>query len=114
MRADLSSLPYKTASKAYSIDQIDKLFQLTVYHMAAKKNGFGDREIALKVDALIKTKKPRFKSVYTYRTDAHERRATKRIIEAWSGIQKNVFIPNDSSWLCSRCEYRTYCDNWAN
>jgi len=105
MRADLSSLPYKTASKAYSIDQIDKLFQLTVYHMAAKKNGFGDREIALKVDALIKTKKPRFKSVYTYRTDA---------LEAWSGIQKNVFIPNDSSWLCSRCEYRTYCDNWAN
>ena len=105
---------YKTASKAYSIDQIDKLFQLTVYHMAARKNGFGDREIALKVDALIKTKKPRFESVYTYRTDAHERRAAKRILEAWNGIQKNVFIPNDSSWLCSRCEYRTYCDNWAN
>ena len=105
---------YKTASKAFSIDQIERLFQLTVYHMAAKRNGFGDCEIVLKIDSLIKTQKPRFESVYTTRTDADEKRAIKKIQEVWHGIQNNVFIPNDGSWLCSKCEYRTYCDNWAN
>jgi putative RecB family exonuclease len=105
---------YKTAAKAFSIDQIERLFQLTIYHMAAKRNGFGDREIVLKIDSLIKTQKPRFESVYTTRSDADEKRATKKILEVWHGIQSSVFIPNDSSWLCSRCEYRGYCDSWAN
>jgi putative RecB family exonuclease len=105
---------YKTASKAFSIDQIERLFQLTIYHMAAKRNGFGDREIVLKIDSLIKTQKPRFESIYTTRTDADERRATKKILEVWHGIQNNVFIPNDTSWKFSRCEYRGYCDSWAN
>jgi len=102
---------YKTASKAFSIDQIERLFQLTVYHMAAKRNGFGDCEIVLKIDSLIKTQKPRFESVYTTRTDADEKRATKKILEVWKGIQNNIFIQNEASWLCSKCEYRTYCDN---
>ena len=102
---------YKTASKAFSIDQIERLFQLTVYHMAAKRNGFGDREIVLKVDALIKTQKPRFESLYTTRTDSDERKATKKILEVWHGIQNNIFIQNEASWLCSKCEYRTHCDN---
>ena len=32
---------YKTSNRAYSADEVDKNFQLTLYHMAAKYNGYG-------------------------------------------------------------------------
>jgi putative RecB family exonuclease len=48
---------FKTSSKAYSVDQVDKNQQLTFYQMAVKNNGLADREILLKFDCLIKTQK---------------------------------------------------------
>ena len=57
----------KTSAKAYSNSQIDKNLQLTVYQIAARSNGYKDREILLRIDCLIKTQVPTFKSYYTYR-----------------------------------------------
>jgi putative RecB family exonuclease len=45
----------KTSGKAYSNLQIDKNLQLTVYQIAARSNGYADREILLRIDCLIKT-----------------------------------------------------------
>jgi len=102
----------KTASKAYSIAEADNNFQLTVYSIAAKKNGFADREILLKLDCLIKTKAPRFEPVYTVRSEEEEQRAIKKIKQVWDGIQKKVFIPNDGGWKCDYCSYKSYCNDW--
>ncbi len=104
---------YKTVGTSTTINEVDSNFQLTVYYMAAKLNGYADREIVLKLDCLVKTKTPRFEQVYTSRNRDDEHRAVKKIKEVYNGIQKGVFIPNaDGSWKCSGCEYKLYCDEW--
>ena len=105
---------FKTSSRAYSNDEIDRNFQLTLYQIAAKMNGYRDREILLRFDCLIKTKKPKFEPYYTTRTETDERRAIRKIIEVWKGISMGIFIPNDSAfnWKCKNCSLKKYCDEW--
>jgi len=103
---------HKTASRAYSKDDIDKCLQMTVYHMAAKRNGFEDREILLRLDCLIKTKTPKFEQYYTVRSEEDEQRAVKKIQQIWKSIEKEVFIPNDTSWKCSYCAFKNCCNEW--
>jgi putative RecB family exonuclease len=103
---------YKTSKRAMAISEVDKNFQLTVYYTAAKANGYADREIQLKFDCLIKTQTPKFEQIYTARSSDHTARALKKIKHVYDGILKGVFVPNDNSWRCSGCSYRSHCDNW--
>jgi putative RecB family exonuclease len=57
----------KTSARAYSNSQIDQNLQLTVYQIAARSNGYKKREILLRIDCLIKTQVPNFKTYYTHR-----------------------------------------------
>ena len=103
----------KTSVKAYSNSQIDQNLQLTVYQIAARANGYRDREILLRIDCLIKTQVPTFKTYYTHRDSLDEHRAIRKIKKVWDGIKKGVFIPNDTSWKCAYCEFKDpYCDQW--
>ena len=103
---------WKTAGKAYSSDEIDKSFQLTVYEMAARANGYKDCEILLRFDALIKTKTPKFEQYWTTRSDIDLQRARKKILQVNEGIAKGVFIPNDTGWKCGGCAFKNHCNNW--
>jgi putative RecB family exonuclease len=103
---------WKTSSKAYSADQIDKSLQLTIYQMAIKANGYRDRDVLLRFDCLIKTKTPKFEQYYTTRSEMDERRAAKKILKVWEGISKGVFIPHDGNWKCNGCAYGEYCEEW--
>ena len=103
---------WKTSGKAYSRDDVDKNLQLTLYQLAARGNGYQDREILLRFDCLIKTKSPKFEQYYTTRSDHDERRVKKKILQVWNGISKGVFIPNDGHWKCKGCGYRKACDQW--
>ena len=103
---------FKTSSHAYSKDEIDKSFQLTIYYMAARRNGFANREILLRFDCLIKTKTPKFQQYWTVRTEEDEKRAIRKIRSVWEGIQKGVYIPNDTSWKCGYCAFKNHCDQW--
>ena len=53
---------FKTSARAYSNDEVDRNFQLTLYQMAYKEKGYSDAEILLRFDCLIKTKQPKFES----------------------------------------------------
>lgn len=103
---------HKTTARAYSTDEIDQNFQMTIYGMAMKAAGYGDREIILRLDCLIKTKKPRFEQYYTVRSEEDEHRALRKIQSVWEGICKGVFIPNDGSWKCKGCSYQRHCAEW--
>jgi len=105
---------YKTTGRAYSNDEVDKNFQLTLYQIAVKQSGFANREILLKFDCLIKTKTPKFEPYYTTRNEVDEKRAIRKIIEVHKGISKGVFIPNDSTsnWKCKGCSFKKPCDEW--
>jgi len=87
---------WKTSSKAYSTDQIDKSLQLTIYQMAMRANGYSDKEILLKFDTFIKTKTPKFEQYYTTRSEDDERKAATRIKKVWEAINKGVFIPREN------------------
>jgi putative RecB family exonuclease len=104
---------WKTSSKAYSADQIDKSLQLTIYQMAIKANGYRDRDVLLRFDCLIKTKTPKFEQYYTTRSERDERRAAKKILKVWDAISKGVFLtPNETSWKCNGCAYKEHCEEW--
>ena len=103
---------FKTAGRAYSASEVDQNQQLTLYQMAMKSLGYQDREILLKFDTLIKTKTPKFKQYWTTRSDLDEHRLIKKANQVWDGIQKQVFIPNDQSWKCKGCSYKTACNEW--
>jgi len=102
---------FKTSGRSYSIDEVDRNQQLTLYQMAMKQAGHR-HEILLKFDCLIKTKTPKCESYWTTRSETDEIRMERKIRQVWSGINKGVFIPNDTSWKCPRCHYRKACDEW--
>jgi len=105
---------WKTSGRAYSLEEINKNFQISLYKLGVKESGYSDREILLKFDCLIKSKSPKFEQYYSSRTEADEIRAVKKILEVWNGISKGVFIPNDgsSNWKCKGCAYKKACDDW--
>ena len=108
----ISIVDHKTSSKAYSNQDVDKNFQLTIYHMSARANGFSNREILLRFDCLIKTKTPKFEQYYSSRSETEEQKAIKKILAVWDGTTAGVFIPNDTSWKCSGCSFKQACENW--
>jgi len=103
---------FKTSGRAYSADEVDQNQQLTLYQMAMKALGYDNREILLKFDTLIKTKTPKFEQYWTTRSQLDEHRLIRKAIQVWDGIQKNVFIPNDTSWKCKNCSYKNACNEW--
>ena len=108
----ITIVDHKTASKSYTMADANQNLQMTIYHMAARANGYGERDILLRLDVLIKTKTPKFEQYYTARGDWEERRTIKKIQAVWEGITKGVFIPNDGSWKCGNCGYKTACKEW--
>jgi len=103
---------FKTAARSYTEADVSRNPQLTLYHLASKLSGYADRNIIMKLDVLVKTKTPQFKRYYTARDRLDEIRAERKIKEVWKGITKGVFIPNDTSWKCTDCFYKTACNNW--
>jgi putative RecB family exonuclease len=103
---------FKTSGKSYSVSEIDQNQQMTTYQLGAKANGYADREILLRIDCLIKTLKPKFQQYYSVRTEIDEIRLIRKIKQVWEGISKGVFVPNDTSWKCKNCSYKTACDEW--
>lgn len=101
---------FKTSGRAYSKDEVDQNQQLTMYQIAAKCNGYADREILLRFDTLIKTKKPKFEQYWTTRSEIDERRLIRKAGQVWDGISKGAFVANDTSWKCKGCPYKGACD----
>ncbi len=102
---------WKTSGKAYSMQDVNNNFQVTLYQMAVKAMGH-KKDIVLRFDCLIKTKQPKFEQYYTVRTEKDELRAAKKIRHVWQGIQSGTFIPNDTSWKCGGCVYRKQCTEY--
>jgi putative RecB family exonuclease len=103
---------FKTSSRSLSISEIDSNQQVTIYQLSSKANGFGDREIILKLDCLIKTKTPKFEQYYTTRSVVDERRIIRKIEKTWEAISSGIFVPDDLNWRHNNCQYRKTCDEW--
>ena len=103
---------FKTSGRSYSRDEVDQNQQLTMYQLAAKRNGYAAREILLRFNTLVKTKVPKYIEYWTTRSELDERRLIKKAAQVWDGITKGVFVANDTSWKCKGCGYKTACDEY--
>ena len=101
---------FKTSAKSYSAEEIDNSFQLAVYNLAMKADGFNNSDILLRFDILIKTKIPKFEQQYTVISEAQERKTISTIKLAWDGIQNGTFLPTGERWRCTGCVFRTACN----
>lgn len=109
----ITIVDHKTAARAYSATEVDGNFQLTLYQVAARANGLADDEVLLRLDCLLKTKQPRFEQFYTTRNDLQEHMAVRRVLAAWEGVSKGVFLPAPAnSWKCAGCVHPTACRQW--
>lgn len=84
---------FKTSARSYGVEEVDKNFQLTIYQLAAKGNGYRNREILLKFDCLIKTKTPKFEAMFTTRTEVEEKGRSRRFRQSgWQFIKRFSFL----------------------
>ena len=106
-------IDYKTVGKTMNQEDVNRDLQMSIYSMAAKANGYSNREILLRLDCLLKTKTPRMEQYYATRSSEDEKRVSRKIREVWRGIQNGLFIPNDTAWKCRTCMYQAHCEKWS-
>lgn len=103
----------KTTAKSYGAGEVDGTDQTTIYQMALRQLGYGDREVELRIDTLVKTKVPKFESHYTARTELDEARLKRKLRETWRGISSGLFVPSDGNWRCAACGFKQACAEWS-
>ena len=96
----------KTSSRSYSEEEADRNFQLSIYHMAAKANGYGNKKISLKTGLPDENQEAKVHSAIPLQEPKlTNSESIKKIKKVWDAIQKGIFIPNDDSWRCKDCGY---------
>jgi putative RecB family exonuclease len=103
---------FKTTGRKFSSDEVDKHFQMSLYHLAAVYNGFGTSDIILKLGLFIKTKTPKYEEIFTTRFRDDHQKILNTIKSVSEGIEKGVYIPNTNSWRCKNCEYASACNDF--
>jgi CRISPR/Cas system-associated exonuclease Cas4 (RecB family) len=97
----------KSYSKAKNQDDINKDLQLTAYSLAYRLVT-GKIEKGLRIDSVIKNKKPRTVQISTTRTNEDCKWFLGLIEGVAQGIVKEVFPPNPLGWWCSS----KWCGFW--
>jgi putative RecB family exonuclease len=99
----------KTWSRMISDDDLESNIQLSAYAYAYRV--MYRKNPSLRLDVLLKTKKPRFEQLPAFRTEDDNNIFFNICKEVYTSIQKEVFFPNPS-WKCRDCEYRQVCWFW--
>ncbi|MFC2088269.1 PD-(D/E)XK nuclease family protein [Calditrichota bacterium] len=99
----------KTWARMVNEEELDANIQLSAYAYAYRI--MFKKTPELRLDILLKTKKPRFEQLFTSRNESGHIKFYNLCKEVYQSIQKNIFLPNPS-WKCAGCEYRQVCWLW--
>jgi hypothetical protein len=102
---------WKTASARWSQDRIAKDDQATTYLLAGSYL-LPDKVAFFRYDLLLKTVKPAIERYFVSRSQSDTRRFVKKVLVVDKAIRAGVFVPNDRSFACSTCPYRSACERW--
>jgi len=102
---------WKTASARWSPDRIAKDDQATTYLLAGKYILPG-KVAFFRYDLLLKTVKPAIERYYVTRSDSETKRFVKKVLVVDKAIQSGVFVPNDRSFACPICPFKSACERW--
>lgn len=109
----LAIIDWKTAAARWSAERIAKDDQATAYLLAGQYVLEG-KPAFFRYDLLLKTVKPALERYYVDRTDRDMRRLVKKVTVLDRAIQSGVFVPNDRSFACPTCPYRSACQKWQD
>lgn len=102
----------KAYSKAPSQVDLDKDLQFSIYSLA-RRIETGEVEPGMRMDAVIKPRNqslmPKAQRLHTKRDNVDARWTLGLIEDVANGIQKHVFPPNPTGYLCSP----KWCDFWS-
>lgn len=104
---------WKTSSARWSNDRIAKDDQATAYLLAGQYI-LESKPAFFRYDLLLKTVKPALERYYVDRTERDMKRFVKKVGVLDRAIQSGVFVPNDRSFACPTCPYRSTCQKWQD
>ncbi len=101
---------FKSAGRKWDEDKPHKDLQATLYCLSYHRSagvipGF-------RFDVVTKTKTPCVYQLATSRTEDDFARFSKLYHCIDKAIQAGAFLPNESSFMCSGCEYASACASW--
>ena len=113
---DMVIIDWKTAVKKWPEGKADRDLQATCMSYAlSKMKGYGragQREFLFRFDVVTKTKLPSFQRLWTSQTPADFERLLWLAQVADRIVENGVFAPNETSFLCSVCQYAKACAEW--
>ena len=104
---------WKTAAARWPADKLAKDDQATAYLLAGEYI-LGRRPDFFRYDILLKTKKPEVERYFVERTERDRKRFLKKVMMADKAIKAGVFVPNDHSFACPTCPFRSQCVKWQD
>jgi CRISPR/Cas system-associated exonuclease Cas4 (RecB family) len=102
---------FKTTSKRLSPSNLDADLQLCAYGYAIR-HLHGLEEAKLRLDVLVRNKKPVFQRLEVSIGPEGDARLFELVRAAERGVQAGVFFPNEGSLWCSGCPYGNACSRW--
>jgi hypothetical protein len=104
---------WKTAAARWPADKLAKDDQATAYLLAGE-HILGRIPAFFRYDILLKTKKPEVERYFVERTERHKKRFLKKVSMVDRAVQAGVFTPNDQSFACPTCAFRSACARWQD
>jgi len=97
----------KTAARRWSTDQLVNDFQPTLHQIAARETGIA-KDPQLRMDFVLKTKRPALESVTVLRSRERESELWKVFSGVLRAIKHEIFYPL-RTWACEDCEFGYAC-----
>jgi len=107
-------LDWKTAARKWSEGKADKDMQATFLMYAHKLSQNSNEPSAdlFRFDVVTKTKEPSYTQHPTNRTQDDFQRMITMIHSVERAIRAEAFLPNETSYYCDGCSYKSACKVW--
>jgi CRISPR/Cas system-associated exonuclease Cas4 (RecB family) len=102
---------FKTSKKRYSENQPNQDLQMTAYSLGIQTLFPNEQEVLLRLDVLLKQKKPDLERYFTVRDQRDRTRFIKLARGIYHAISNEVFHPIEG-YSCGNCAYQDPCADW--
>ena len=103
---------WKTSSSRWSEGKADRDFQATAFSYAYLLEEDHDTIPMFRFDVVTKTKNPACDNHYTQRTKDDLQRFVRIATAVEQAVKLGVFLPAETSFSCSDCQFANACKEW--
>ena len=103
---------WKTSASRWSEGKADRDFQATAFSYAYLMESDHDTIPAFRFDVVTKTKNPSCENHYTQRTKDDLQRFVRIATAIEQAVKQGVFLPAETSFGCSDCQFAEACKAW--